>query len=154
MQPREDGVEQRGRTISQIWCLSLMTLVPHGKERKPSFLREMMSPETDNLKPAHLQPTHSHEKKTSNCSSSVSIRHYYFSLCLLFCFSQHLPFPISPSFCGQVQHRIHPFHFSILCHYLTELNPQPVLLFWPWTICLARLWQIKPTRYMAITFTG
>lgn len=78
---KEKRVGERGRekVISEIWCLSLMTLDPHGREGKPSSVREMMNPKTDNLQPRHSQPTHTvmkKKKKTSemNCSASVSTR--------------------------------------------------------------------------------
>lgn len=44
----------------QILCLSLMTQDPHGREGKPRSERDMMNPETDNLKPPNSQPTHTH----------------------------------------------------------------------------------------------
>lgn len=71
------GERGRGKVISQIWCLSLMTLDPHGREGKQSSVREMMNPKTDNLQPRHSQPTHTEKKKKTsemNCSAFVSTR--------------------------------------------------------------------------------
>lgn len=70
---KEKRVGERGRekVISQIWCLSLMTLDPHGREGKPSSVREMMNPKTDNLQPRHSQPTHTVMKKKENLRNEL-----------------------------------------------------------------------------------
>lgn len=70
-------------------------------------------------------------------------------------FSPHLSFlPLSLSFFLTGPALNTSPLLSILCYYLTELNPptcSPVLTMDNMSV---RVWQIKPARYMAITFTA
>lgn len=135
-----------------------MTLDPHGRE--PSAVRDMMNPKKDNLKPPHSQITHTCSQKNIaeiNCSASlfVMILNRWFSLCLYFscslprCFLSVSHFSLLS---GPALYAAHHHHFQYV-QYLTMNSPtcSPAVTM---DNLSGWLWQIKPHRYMAITFTG
>lgn len=122
-----------------------MTQDPHGRERKSSSVRDWW---IQRLITLYLPAAHTGMKKIVSEILSFCFKGnqwYSFYLCLAFSLFLLFSVSLSPS--------SGPICASISCQYLTLLPPtcSPTVTM---DNMSGWLWQIKATRYMAITFTG
>lgn len=122
------------------WVSQLNDTGPTWERGKVKLCARLMNPKTDNLIPPRSQLTQAWKKNVTEILSFCFQGTSGIFFCL--CFTFTLLMPCSGRVCA-----------SILCQYLTLL-PTTCSLAVTMDNMSGWLWQIKATRYMAITFTG